>query len=112
MSMSALVELRDQLMAAGVISSECEFSTEWLGKSECYMRVLRYSGTEPSADAWVNCAVKLSSLVVHLSSSSDTGHKHWRSVFTDMRDRCYGEIDARARRRWEERAHRKGITAQ
>ena len=106
--MSALMEVRDQLMKAGVIRSECEFSEQWLGKSECYMRVLRYSGTEPSADAWINCAVKMSALVDHLSSSSDAGHKHWCYVFSDMRDRCYGEVAARAQRRWAERAHRKG----
>lgn len=111
MSMSALMEVRDQLMAAGVIRSECEFSEQWLGKSECYVRVLRYSGCEPSADAWANCAAKLGYVVAGLTASEQSHHKHWARVFTDLRERCYTEMDARAQRKWRARQHRKGIAA-
>jgi hypothetical protein len=109
--MSALMEVRDQLMRSGVIRSECEFSEQWLGKSECYVRVLRYSGCEPSADAWANCAAKLGALTKHLSESSDAHHQHWARVFGDLRERCYTEMDARAPRKWRARQPGKGLAA-
>ena len=110
MSMAALMEVRDQLMEAGVIRSECEFSEQWLGKSECYVRVLRYSGAAPSADAWANCAAKLRGLSAQLMRSDQAHHRHWAEVFSDLRERCYGEIDAQAQKKWRVRQHEKGIT--
>jgi hypothetical protein len=103
MSMAALIEVRDSLVAAGVVRSECEFSERWLGKSECYMRGLRYSGTEPSADAWANCAAKLGDFTKHLSQSSEQHHKHWAQQFDLLRRRCFDEIDTQAQRKWRVR---------
>jgi hypothetical protein len=109
--MNALMEVRDQLMKAGVIQSEREFSEHWLCKSECYVRGLRYSGCEPSADAWANCAAKLGELTKHLLNSSERHHVHWAQVFGELRERCYDEMDARAQRKWQARQHGKEIAA-
>ena len=43
MSRQILHEVRDVLRAADAIASEREFCERWLGKSECYMRTLRFS---------------------------------------------------------------------
>ena len=39
--------------------SEREFCERWLGKSECYMRTLRFSQIKPSADALATVSNKL-----------------------------------------------------
>ena len=51
MNRELLHEVRDVLRAADAIASEREFCERWLGKSECYMRTLRFNTIEPSADA-------------------------------------------------------------
>jgi len=42
-----------------VVSSESEFSKDWLGRSECYLRSLRFKGTTPSVGCVAICASKL-----------------------------------------------------
>jgi len=59
MSRQILHEVRDVLRAADAIASEREFCERWLGKSECYMRTLRFSQIEPSADALATVSNKL-----------------------------------------------------
>ena len=59
MSRQLLHEVRDVLRAADAIASEREFCERWLGKSECYMRTLRFSQIEPSADALATVSNKL-----------------------------------------------------
>ena len=59
MSRELLHEVRDVLIQANAIVSEREFCQRWLGKSECYMRTLRFSKIEPSADALATLSNKL-----------------------------------------------------
>lgn len=47
------------LRKIGLVSSEGEFSEEWLGHSECYFRTLRYKRTEPSMGVEAICASRL-----------------------------------------------------
>ena len=51
-----LQEIRDQLKQCRAVSSEREFCEQWLGKSECYMRTLKYGDLTPSDDALMTCA--------------------------------------------------------
>ena len=59
MQKTILNEIYAVLRANDLVRSESEFSKEWLGKSECYMRTLRFKKTEPSAGAVAICAIKL-----------------------------------------------------
>ena len=43
----------------GLVSSESEFSQDWLGKGECYMRTLRFKNAEPSLGSVAICASRL-----------------------------------------------------
>lgn len=49
----------EQLKAAGMVSSANQFSIEWLGMEESYMRCMRAKSRNPSPRALINCAVKL-----------------------------------------------------
>jgi hypothetical protein len=54
-----LNEVFQSLRASGVVKSEREFSQVWLGRSECYLRTLRFQGLEPSPSTVAMCASKL-----------------------------------------------------
>ena len=47
--------LREQ----GLVESESEFSRNWLAKSECYLRSVRFKGVQPSVSTVAVCASKL-----------------------------------------------------
>ena len=51
MSIRLLEHMRDELIATGIVQNTPEFCHSWLGRSEGYIRVLRYHNTEPSVDA-------------------------------------------------------------
>ena len=42
MSKLILETIRDELRTCSVIDGEGEFCRDWLGKSECYLRTLRF----------------------------------------------------------------------
>jgi hypothetical protein len=54
-----LNEVFQSLKASGVVTSEREFSKAWLGRSECYLRTLRFHGLDPSPSTVAMCASKL-----------------------------------------------------
>ena len=47
------------LREAGLVSSESEFSEDWLGHSECYLRTLRFKKSDPSLGAIAICGSRL-----------------------------------------------------
>ena len=54
-----LNEAYDFLKNAGVVSSEGEFSRDWLGHSDCYWRTLRFKNAHPSIGSVAVCASRL-----------------------------------------------------
>ena len=48
MSIRLLEHIQSELKAAGVVSSTPEFCNGWLGRSEGYIRTLRYHDLDPS----------------------------------------------------------------
>ena len=45
MSIRLLEHMRDELIATGIVQNTPEFCRSWLGRSEGYIRVLRYHNT-------------------------------------------------------------------
>jgi Family of unknown function (DUF6626) len=43
-----IFETYDYLMEEGLVTSQREFCARWLGKSECYLRTLKFLKTMPS----------------------------------------------------------------
>ncbi len=64
-----LLEIFDSLRAAGMVRSENEFSIEWLGMEESYVRCMKFKDRTPSPRALINCAVKLKNTADALKAS-------------------------------------------
>ena len=59
MQKTVLNEVYDLLKKIGAVDNESEFSTDWLARSECYMRTLRFKQANPSMGTLSICASKL-----------------------------------------------------
>ena len=110
MGLQILQEVRDQLKQCRAVRSDREFCEQWLGKSECYMRTLKYGELTPSADALMTCASKLSWYSRELGKSTQSHHVHWAEVFERLRERCVNTVELQAQRNWQSRS--KGSAAQ
>jgi len=72
-----LEQVRDTLREANIITTDKEFCEVWLGKSECYLRSLRFNDISPSADALANCAARLAWTASGLRARDAVAHAHW-----------------------------------
>ena len=59
MAKTILDEVYEELRAMQLTPSERVFCIEWLGRSECYMRTLRFENQSPSIATIAICASKL-----------------------------------------------------
>lgn len=100
MSRQLLHEVRDALRAADAIASEREFCERWLGKSECYMRTLRFSKIEPSADALATVGNKLKYYAEQMNNKEAQHLKDLAVEFERLADACWASIQSTARRKW------------
>lgn len=107
MATAILERVRDRLREAGIVATEREFCEAWLGKSECYVRGLRFNGISPSADALANCASRLAWAARQLREHNTARHRQWAAVLDDLRVECYAAMDEQAQSKWQ----RKGVTA-
>ena len=60
MQKPVLNEVFELLQQIGAVSSKSEFSKDWLCRSECYMRTLRFKRVKPSVGTLAICASKYS----------------------------------------------------
>ena len=100
MSRQILHEVRDVLRAADAIASEREFCERWLGKSECYMRTLRFSQIEPSADALATVSNKLKYYAEQMHSKDAQHLQDLGMEFERLAEACWTSIQTTARRKW------------
>ena len=56
---TVLKEVYELLRNIEAVANEAEFSRDWLGRSECYMRMLRFKGIGASTGSIAICASKL-----------------------------------------------------
>ena len=63
MSIKLLEHIRDELRGSGAVQNTPEFCTSWLGRSEGYIRVLRFHKHEPSVEALSVCSHKLGQML-------------------------------------------------
>ena len=53
MKKTVLNEVYDLLKKIGAVDNESEFSRDWLCRSECYVRTLRFKRVKPSVVRWL-----------------------------------------------------------
>lgn len=59
MKKAVILEIYDFLRQRGTVHSEAEFSMDWLGQCESYVRGLRFRNTEPSLGVVAICGARL-----------------------------------------------------
>lgn len=96
-----LERVRDRLMVTGIVQTQAEFCEQWLGKSECYMRTLRFNDLEPSAEALATLSSRLGYYAVELAKRRDENSRHWAVEFGELRKQTQTALEARMRERWQ-----------
>lgn len=98
MQKTVLSEVFDLLKQIQVVSSESEFSRDWLCRSECYLRTIRFKKTEPSIGAMAICASKLQH---HGKTMLQTeAHRKLGERFLLLSDKCHEHINSRGTSTW------------
>jgi hypothetical protein len=94
MQKTDLNEVFELLQQIGSVSSESEFSKDWLARSECYMRTLRFKQANPSVGTLAICASKLQ----HYAScmTATVAHTQFGNRFIELSERCHKQINADA----------------
>ena len=100
MSRQILEQVRDELIACRVVSSNKEFCESWLAKDGGYMRGLKFHEMNPSADALAICASKLGYYAKQLKNSSRPDHQDWCERFVRLRHMCQAAMETQARAKW------------
>lgn len=78
-----LNEIYNKLSSIGVVDSKREFYKDWLNRSEGYVRWLKHSNKQPSADTLAICSSKLKHYSRLLTQKKDTKFVELASVFSD-----------------------------
>jgi hypothetical protein len=86
------------LKSIGAVRSESEFSKDWLGRSECYLRSMRFNGMEPSASSIAMCASKLQHYGERMLATTE--HKQLGENFIGLAERCHQHINSTAEQAW------------
>ena len=102
MSIKLLEHIRDELRGSGAVQNTPEFCTSWLGRSEGYIRVLRFHKHEPSVEALSVCSHKLGHYADRLRDSDTDAHKAWVQCFDRLKDLCDQAIAKQAHQIWQE----------
>ena len=100
MSIRLLEHLRDELIATGIVQNTPEFCRSWLGRSEGYIRVLRYHNAEPSVETLSICSNKLGYYEARLADSDQQQHQIWANRLSDLKTLCDSAIAKQAEAVW------------
>ena len=98
MQKTVLNEIFELLQQIGAVSSESEFSRDWLARSECYMRTLRFKQANPSVVALVAiCASKLQQYASCMEATD--AHAKLGAQFIKLSEQCHTQINSDAKGR-------------
>ena len=100
MQKTVLNEVFQLLQQIGAVSSESEFSRDWLARSECYMRTLRFKQANPSVGTLAICASKLQHYASFMTATD--AHANLGKEFIKLSQQCHTQINTDAKF-WRER---------
>ena len=98
MQRTVLTEVYALLKTIGAVANEAEFSRDWLGRSECYMRMLRFKGVGASTGSVAICASKLQHYGLRMCESS--AHSKLGKQFLELSRECHNMINEEAEALW------------
>lgn len=100
MQKMVLDEIFDLLQQICVVSSESEFSRDWLCRSECYVRTLRFKRFKPSVRTLAICASKLQHYGRCMTATEQ--HTQLGKRFIELSEQCHKQINADAVGWWRD----------
>ena len=86
--------LREQ----GLVESESEFSRDWLARSECYLRSVRFKRAQPSVSTVAVCASKLHYYAEKMRECGT--HSELAAQFSELSEQCHHYINSEAEAEW------------
>ena len=95
MQKTILNDVFELLQHIGAVSSESEFSKDWLARSECYMRTLRFKQANPSVGTLAICASKLQHYA-NCMTATDV-HAKLGKQFIELSEQCHTQINSDAK---------------
>lgn len=98
MSKAVLSDVYKLLHSINAVRSESEFSKDWLGRSECYMRSLRFNGLEPSVGSIAICASKLQHYGQRMLATTE--HTQLGERFVKLSNACHRQINTQSKLQW------------
>ena len=98
MSKTVLSDVYKLLHSINAVRSESEFSKDWLGRSECYLRSLRFNGLEPSVSSIAVCASKLQHYGQRMLATTE--HKQLGERFVSLSNACHRQINMQSKQQW------------
>ena len=99
MTKTVLNDVFELLQQIGAVSSESEFSRDWLCRSECYVRTLRFKRVKPSVGTLAICASKLQHYGRCMTATN--AHAKLDKQFIKLSERCHTQINTDAKGWWE-----------
>ena len=100
MQKTVLDEVYDLLKKIGAVDNESEFSRDWLARSECYMRTLRFKQANPSVGTLAICASKLQHYASCMTATD--AHAKLGKQFIKLSEQCHTQINTDARGWWKD----------
>ena len=97
MQRTVLKEVYELLRNIGAVANEAEFSRDWLGRSEGYVRGLRFKGVGASTGSIAICASKLQHYGKRMYESS--AHSELGKQFLQLSAECHNTINEEAEAR-------------
>ena len=85
----------DLLKNIGAVDNESKFSTDWLARSECYMRTLRFKQSNPSLGTLAICASKLQHYASCMTATD--AHAKLGKQFRKPSQQCHTQINTDAK---------------
>ena len=98
MKNAILNETYELLREMEVVKNESEFSKEWLGKSDSYIRMLRFKNIEASTGCVAVCGIKLAHYGKRMMESDS--YKGIGKRFLELSEQCNNLIKERAEHEW------------
>ena len=90
MQKTVLNDVFELLQQIGAVSSESEFSRDWLCRSECYVRTLRFKRVKPSVGTLAICASKLQHYG-RCMTATEAPYTAWQA-FIELSEQCHKQI--------------------
>ena len=98
MQRTVLTEVYALLKRIGAVANEAEFSRDWLGRSESYMRWLRFKGVGASTGSVAICASKLHYYAERMRERG--AHSDLAAKFSELSEQCHHYINKEAEAAW------------